>query len=409
MVKGKLIQLPARQRVQGFDIQTVGVVVGRQHDDGILIMAGFFKLLQQHADGFIQLDIAGKVGTGGLRQVKFGDRLLIAHGHGVAEEIILQMPADRQIIGHKVLIRQHGIQRGIHHIHIGFRPHDLNVQSVAHALIVVAKVRVGFIAGIIGIGVVVVGAGGVTHGPKLIAEGEGQPVGGGFGHTPGTGNGDHPQKVHIFAVQRGNAPNGIIEIGELKALAPQLVEIWSQVGIDGVFPQAFAGKEDEILPRKVAGILIFGAGGHFGKVAVHLRQCLVLGRFGQRRKVDLHHLLFSFRLRLRFGFRLQFLHRYRRHGAKDGIACLDAEGGKQPKAADRKIADKIGGIQAADAHSTAGIQQGPAGGDDLQRQRCDKRPQQLFPLFMAPSNALFALPEEQRNGHQHKQQRPPAL
>ena len=75
----------------------------------------------------------------------------------------------------------------------------------------------------------------------------------------------------------------------------------------------------------------------------------------------------------------------------------------------KEIADKIGGIQAADAHSTAGIQQGPAGGDDLQRQRCDKRPQQLFPLFMAPSNALFALPEEQRNGHQHKQQRPPAL
>ena len=243
-------------------------------------MAGFFKLLQQHADGFIQLDIAGKVGTGGLRQVKFGDRLLIAHGHGVSKEIILQMPADGEVIGHKVLIRQHDIQRGIHHIHIGFRPHDLNVQSVAHALIVVAKVRVGFITGIIGIGVVVVGTGGVAHRPKLVAEREGQPVFRRFGHAPGAGDGDEPQKVHIFAVQRGNAPNGIIEIGELKALAPQLVEIWGQLRIDGVFPQAFAGKEDEILPRKVAGILIFGAGGHFGKVAVHLRQCLVLGRFG---------------------------------------------------------------------------------------------------------------------------------
>ena len=104
MVYAKLIQLPAGQRIQRFGIQTIWVMIGRQHKNGILIMAGFLKLLQQHTDGLIQFYIAGQVGPGRLRQFQIGHRLLIAHGHRIAEEIILQMAADGEIIGHEVLI-----------------------------------------------------------------------------------------------------------------------------------------------------------------------------------------------------------------------------------------------------------------------------------------------------------------
>ena len=409
LVERELIQLLARQRIERFAIQPVGVVVGRQHDDGILIVAGLLQLLQQHPYGLIQLDITGKVGAGGLRQVQMLHCPAVAHTHGVAEEIILQVAADGEVVGHKMLIGQNGIQRGVHHIHIGFRPHHLDIEAVAHALIVIAEVGMGLIAGIIGVGVVVVGTGGVAHRPELVAEREGQPVGRRFGQAPGAGDGDEPQKVHIFAVQRADAPNGIVELGELEALAPQLVEVGGEVGVDGVFPQAFAGEEDEVFPLEIAGVVVFGAGRHPGKIAVDAGKLGVLGLPGQRRKVNIHDLRLGLRLRLRLGLGLRLgSAAHGRHGAEDGVSRLDAEGGKQPEAAHRKIADKIGGVKTAGTHRTAGIRQDAGGGEHLQQQRRNKRSQQLLPPGVAPFDALLPLPDEQCQRHQHQQQRPPA-
>ena len=307
-----------------------------------------------------------------------------------------------------MFVGQHGIQRGVHHIHIRFRPGHPDIQPVSHALVIITQVGMGFIPGIIGVGVVMVGPCRIAHGPELIAEGKRQPVCRGFGHAPGARHGDQSQQVHILAVQRGNAPHRIVKIGKLKALAPQLIERRRQLRIDRVFPQALTGQEDQVFAPEQPGIVIFGAGRRLGKIAVHLRQRLIPGLPGQSLEVDIQHLFcplrFGCRLRLRFcpGF-------YRFHGAEPGIARFDAEGGQHSKPTDRKIADKFGGIQPAGAHRPAGIQQHAAYRCRLQYQSRNQRPQQLPPAPVSPNGPAFPLPDQQSHRHRHQQQRPPAL
>ena len=126
-------------------------MVGGQADDGVLQLSGLLQPLQQVLQGLVQLHLAGQIGPGVLAHVLVAHLIPVLGGHGVAQEGVVHMSADRQIVGVEGALQAVVGEGGLHHLRVGFRPCvGVQLQPVAYALVVVAQVGVGLVPVVVG-------------------------------------------------------------------------------------------------------------------------------------------------------------------------------------------------------------------------------------------------------------------
>ena len=183
--------------------QAVGVVVGGENDHGIVQLSRLLQLVDQALHGQLQLHLAGQIGGHRLGIAQLRHLVPVAAGHGVSLVVVLQMAAHRQAIDHKlVLIHKLGYDL-LHHLLVGGREIlliDLHIQAVADAVILVSHIRVGEVAVVVVIEVVVVGQGAVAQVLEQGTKAKGHVVVRRLGVAPDPRLGDQARGGHILSI-----------------------------------------------------------------------------------------------------------------------------------------------------------------------------------------------------------------
>ena len=285
------VHRPAIELVPGGRVHAVGVMVAGQADHRVLQLPRLFQLLQRIGQSLVQFHVAGEVGGGLLAHVQFRHLGLMLDGHGVAGEVVVHVAADRHVVVMERLLPRQGLGDGtLHHLQVGLRPALRHLQPVAQGVKIVAHVGVGEIPIVIGPGMVVVGGGRIALVPQHPAHAEGHVVPGrGLEGPPGAG-GDQRGAHRILSVGGGLPPQGSVEIFKDKALVGQLPKRGGIGLVHRIFPKALGGDEQQVFPRKPAGILIFQSGGPLAEILVQLRHRGVGLLRQQPGKVDVQHI-----------------------------------------------------------------------------------------------------------------------
>ena len=287
------VKLVSRQLALFLNAQTVGIVVGGQHDDGVFQHACLLQPLQQKLHCPVQLDLAGKVSAHRLAVRQLLDQGAVFCGDGVVAFVkgIGQMSRNRHVIHMERLLRDK-IRRGnVDHLYIGFRPLLRDLQTVSDRLEDIAEIRVGLVAVIICIGMIVEGISAVALPLELLHHRQRHGVFRSVVEAPCTRLWDRACQIDIFAVRGRNAPVGSIKFRKLHSLRLHSVQGRCQLRVDRQIRKALCGNKDQVAAREHARFFIFLCWGLHGKVFVQAPHRLVFLALCQRGKVQLENII----------------------------------------------------------------------------------------------------------------------
>ena len=145
----------------GAALQTVGVVVRTDDNDGIVGDACVFQLLDQRGHGLFQLQLGSQIALDGLHIVQVLYQIIVFSGLGVFLQAVAAVTGHRHVVdaeGLMVDVLGHG---HIDHFQIAFRPDwgDALQTAVAGIEVIIAQMGMGFVP-VVEVGVVIVVGGG---------------------------------------------------------------------------------------------------------------------------------------------------------------------------------------------------------------------------------------------------------
>ena len=195
-------------------VQTVGVVVGTDADDGIIGNPGGLQLGDQRCKRILQLQLIADVVHGILLIAVAinGDHLLqVLRNAGVTVVVVGLVPVAGHVIDAEGLLVDVGIQRLGNHVFIVRIAAGQKFQAISvRDELIVTQVHVGNIAVIVGVFAVVIANAGVTETIELAAHGEIIVVVGDVLHGISRIRWNEAHEEGVFARRGRAAPRGLI-------------------------------------------------------------------------------------------------------------------------------------------------------------------------------------------------------
>ena len=230
------------------------MVPGEYHH-GALGNARLLQPLEKISHGLFQLQLAGDIGAERLRARKIRHQPFILDAHGIVGEVIIGMAGIGHIVGVKLRLLEVVVHGLLHHLQVRRGRAGLHVQAEVQGFEGIAHIGVGVDAVIEGAHVVVVGVGRKPLIGVDVPQAEGQIVlhGHGKAHAAHVRHESHAQGILAVGSEVGEA---IIEVFKDEALLAHAVEGGRQVWVDEIVGKGLGTDHDEVISRKIAGIVV---------------------------------------------------------------------------------------------------------------------------------------------------------
>ena len=230
-------------------------MVAGEHHHGALGDSRLLQPLEQVGHGLLQLQLAGDVGAKRLRARKIRHQPFILDAHGIVGEVIIGMTGIGHIVGVKLRLLEVVVHGLFHHLQVRRGRAGLHVQAEVQGFEGIAHVGVGVDAVIEGAHVVVIGVGRKPLIGVDVPQAEGQIVlhGHGKAHAAHVRHESHAQGILAVGSEVGEA---IIEVFKDEALLAHAVEGGRQVRVDEIVGKGLGTDHDEVISRKIAGIVV---------------------------------------------------------------------------------------------------------------------------------------------------------